>query len=594
MSLITLKNDNNQKPWNWRNYFREPLIIPPKSSISLQNAVINQSADLDLEDNEYMFWRVGNNVLNPTYRGTTDLSVELWNAVDLAGDIKDEINSHSGQPAFMNNALNSSEGFDCFYNQNTKKFTITANQNPLPAESECPQLNPGALGYWLAQANDGTWATFQRSQNVAGGQLPGNITTGGLWGEAVIPRNGGHIIFQPSLNPATGQYPQQTQFGISSSNQQQSEIGYFTSNPGPTPPFATAYFEIYGPGIPQQQNRCQVKVNMGALEDDFDVVVKSQGVLQLDPNNTYSFAIEWVSPYSVSFKYSTDYDPTNQATDWTGATWTEMYNMTADPAGVVQIPTFQDNFCPIMYSYLRNVSIKVRGNFHTDIAKMGLWSWIEEGFQRGDLNFECGVGINVGNDSLVGTYPNIYIRKDITFISDTYDSGWTNAEAQEWENGLSTGLVDTEWGKILGYAGDTFTLTNDDATYKSYNKASDNAIILNKSLPTLHIQLTNFGIESKNGIVANNVKDVAVIPLWNPNDDSDDTQLYYESQYENRINLNNLQEITLNQIDCMLTTDDNTPAKFLDNFTTIILKIHKGIEDDERYGGQEKKGKGSQ
>ncbi len=41
-----------------------------------------------------MFWRIGDNVLNPTYRGTTDLSVELWNAVDLAGDIKDELNSH--------------------------------------------------------------------------------------------------------------------------------------------------------------------------------------------------------------------------------------------------------------------------------------------------------------------------------------------------------------------------------------------------------------------------------------------------------------------------------------------------------------------
>ena len=108
---------------------------------------------------------------------------------------------------------------------------------------------------------------------------------------------------------------------------------------------------------------------------------------------------------------------------------------------------------------------------------------------------------------------------------------------------------------------------------------------MNKSLPTLHIQLTNFGIESKNGVesVSNNVKDVAVIPLFSFNDDSDDTQLYFESQYENRINLNNLQELTLNQIDCMLTTDDNTPAKFLLNYSTIILKLHKGVEDGEKY-----------
>ena len=590
MSLITLKNDTNQKPWNWRNYFREPLIIPPKSSISLQNAVINQSADLNLEDNEFMFWRIGDNVLNPTYRGTTDLSVELWNAVDLAGDIKDELNSHSGQPAFCNNALNSSEGFDCFYNQNTKKFTITANQNPLPPEGECPQINPANPNYYLAQVNDGTWANFRRTQNVAGGALPSTVTTGALWGEAVIPRNAGHIIFNPSLNPATGQYPNQTLFGITSSNLQQSEISHFTSNP--IAPFATGYFEIYGPEIGQQ--RCRVMLNEGALEDDFDVVTKSQGVLQLDPANEYYFAIEWVSPYSLDFKYSTDYDPADPAKDWENATWVSMYNMTTDPAGVAQIPTFQDNFCPIIYSYIRNVNIRVRGNFISDEAKCGLWSWTEEGFTRNDLNFELGFGINVGNDSFVGAYPNVYLRKEVVFVSDTADAGWTNAKAQEWENGLSTGLTDTEWGKILGFSGDTFTLTNDDATYKSYNKSSDNAIVLNKSLPTLHIQLTNFGIESKNGVVSNNVKDVAVIPLWNPNDDSDDTQLYYESQYENRINLNNLQELTLNQIDCMITTDDNTPAKFLDNFSTIILKIHKGLEDDERYGGQSKLGKGAQ
>lgn len=589
MSLITLKNDDNQKPWNWRNYFREPLIIPPKSSISLQNCVVNQSADLDMEDDEYFFFKIGNNILNPTYVGRVDTSVDLWEANALAIDIKDELETMSGQPAFCDDVINSTNGWDCFYNGNSKKFTITASQNPLPAESECPQINPGNLNYWNAQNNDGTWATFRRTQTVAGGALPGTITLGGLWSEAVIPRNGGHILFQPSVNQATGEYPHQARFGISSTNPQEAEIGYYTSPAGVanSAPFGFAYFELYGPGV--GNTRCRVMVNEGNLETDVDVVAKFQA-FALDPANQYTFAMEWTTPYSLLFKYSTNYDPNNPATDYANATWTTMYDMSQDPAGELQCPTFQDNMSPVIQSYIRNVEYKVRGNFLSGQAKMGKWSWAVEGFQRTDGNFECGLDVDIGNDSIVGTYPNTFLRKDIAFLGDTADPAFTQAEATLWEAGLAFGLVDTQWGKNLGYTNHIFLLNNNDATYQAYNLQSNNQIVLNKALPTLHIQLTNFGIESKNGVssVSNNVKDIAVIPLFSFNDDSDDTQLYFESQYENRINLNNLQELTLNQIDCMLTTDDNTPAKFLLNYSTIILKLHKGVEDGEKYDNTKK------
>ena len=77
-----------------------------------------------------------------------------------------------------------------------------------------------------------------------------------------------------------------------------------------------------------------------------------------------------------------------------------------------------------------------------------------------------------------------------------------------------------------------------------------------------------------------NVKDVGVIPQFNDTEKSNsNTQLYFESSYENKINLNNLQTININQIDVLVTYDNNTQARILENSSTFVLKFHLGKED---------------
>ena len=135
--------------------------------------------------------------------------------------------------------------------------------------------------------------------------------------------------------------------------------------------------------------------------------------------------------------------------------------------------------------------------------------------------------------------------------------------------------MDSQFGKILGFAGAIQVLKpNTGATLYCYDGGAptDNSY----QLPTLHIQLTNFGINSKNGIVSNNVKDIAVIPQFNDTEkQAINTHLYFAHSYENKIALNNLQTININQIDCLITYDNNTQAEVLKDFTTLVIKFHK-------------------
>ena len=101
--------------------------------------------------------------------------------------------------------------------------------------------------------------------------------------------------------------------------------------------------------------------------------------------------------------------------------------------------------------------------------------------------------------------------------------------------------------------------------------------IFNRHIPKNCIKCNT---ESKNGVVSNNVKDIGIIPQFgNTENSNSNTQLHFESAYENRINLNNLQTININQIDCLVTYDDNTQARVLENTSTFIVKFHLGKED---------------
>lgn len=581
MSLITLKNDKNQQPWNFRNHFKSPIELPPRSSVSLVSAVVYKGDEIDIEDDNYWYGMIGDdtNSLNPVYKYRVAPSQDQFTPEEIMNEMNDEFNSMSGQSAFSKTGDNLVVGaWNATYNSSDSKVKVALTQNPLSPEGTLDtNVFPWSFdpAMWITPVV-GDWLELQRS-NAPGDEGRNTCgTIGGLSNDlhsGVIPRNGAHIIFQPQL--IGGNYIPDTKMGLGETHNTGSSLAYYQGNFA-TAPFGLMYLEIYGPGGATAQ-RLRLMVNTGSPREDVNVNPPTSvlsNVLSLTPGTQYSFAYEWVSPYEIKVKYSTNYDPAVPATDWENATWTTLWDM-SDPAVNQQIPTYNDNIAPMVSSRTQN-TIKVRANWSN---YAGGWDWETEGIVPADGDFDIQLGATFSG-TLEGTYPNTFLKKQIQLLTNTEDATFDNTEFQKWNR--DGGIVDTEFGKLLGFAGSTQLLVGNN-DFSLYEYTGKNGTSNSYKLPTLHIQLTNFGINSKNGVNANNVKDVAVIPQFNDTEkQAVNTHLYYSSPYENKINLNNLQTININQIDCLITYDNNTQAEALKDYTTLVIKFHKGEEEDSK------------
>ena len=579
MSLITLKNDSQQSPWSFRNYFRDPIILPPKSSVSLHSCVVYKGEEVDTEGSNTGMVMVGDldSGLNPPYSFTLPLNLTggtTFTPNTIAEAIKDSVNGVMGQPAFADN-LNGSETFNAVFNATTKKILPTFTQKALPPTAlnyNNPFGNSNLLYFLGTTIGAGKTRVSRNANPYAPAPGQPEPVCSAVWGQSV-PRNGGVMLFQPRIN-ALGQYSPGNSFALGMTSVGGGDEGsYATIND--TAPVGCLRIRSYGPGG-ATPSRVVIEENVGDLETANYQPILPSSVTTLDPARVYTFAFYWDGPYSLAIKYSTNYataynNPAN--------VWTELYSMKgATPPR--SVPTFYDNLSAIVRMENTNDIVECFGTLSTT---SGYWDWETDGdiIGRNDPLMELQSSV-VFTDTLEGTFPNQFLHKEINILNDTEADDFP-AQQNEWENGAI--VYETELGKLIGWSkGDEASLLFKLATtgqYQNYDAVPAGTVSNTNILPTLHIQLTNFGIESKNGVVSNNVKDIAVIPQFNENleDLSSLQHLYYQSGYENRINLNNLQQITLNQIDCRLTYDDNTDASALEDFTTLILKFHKGKED---------------
>lgn len=568
MSLITLKNDDNSKPYSWRCFFREPIEIEPKSSISVVSAVVKPSQNIDMEDNEVFYWTMGENtILNPVQTGRVNVGVESWVPEDLAEAITDDLNSISGQPAFLN------QGWDCFISDVDEKFTFSSTQNTLPLEAPIPLWTGLNATYITMAVGVGVNDYTRIRRTPAGAPTIVEMSYGASWAEGICPRNAGHIIYKPTPIGG-GVIARDMRFGLGAtySTSSGSEISYFTSPAGQA---SGANFGLIGLRFDAGalgSALVQPYINIGSLEVGIETNkgVAFQTVAGTDP----VFCIEWTTPYSMKVKYSLNYDPAVPANDFLNAVWVDMYDMATDPVGVIQFPTYLDNLSPMVQIRGAGQQVEVRGTLSDTINEAGNWDWVAEGMARADPRLSYEFDVDEGTDAFVGAYPNCFLNKRIKILGDTLEEGFSDADRVEWQFGLSQPLEITEFFKRIGYANPIITLVNDDATYQSSSMEADNLPIVANYIPTIHIQLTNLAVKSKNGIVANNVKDIAVIPMFD--EVADDNTLRYIAPYENRININNLEKLNLNELDILITTDENTPATFLSHHSTVVVKIHKG------------------
>lgn len=570
MSLITLKNNDTSKPYSWRNYFTEPIEIEPKSSVSVVSAVVKTSKTLDMEDNETYYWTMGSTTeLNPVYIGK--LTGEVFTPDEIADDVSIDLRGRGGQPAYNDDGIAPDESWECFTDSD-KKFVFSAKQTPTPPEqpSEAWTDLPNAYFSTAIGAGANDYTRIRRTAIVA--PTPVEMTVGASWSEGVCPRNGGHIIFKPTPIGG-GAIPRTHKYALGATYQTAigSELGYFTSPAGQASGASFGSVGIRFDNGALGSALVQPYVNGGNLEvgNEVDVGVAYQTVAGTNP----VFCIEWVSPYSLLIKYSLNYDPTVPATDFLNANWITMYDMRADPVGVIQLPTYLDNLSPMVLIRGAGEQVEVRGTLTTSIVESGKWDWVAEGYARTDAKLRRRMNVPT-TDVFVGAYPNIFLNKELKILGDTIAVGFTNADRTEWENGLNVDIIQTEFLKLLGFTPPIIELVNDDATYQSSSVVADNLPSTTNIIPTLHIQLTNLAIKSKNGVVANNVKDIAIIPLFD--ETPDDDNLSYQAPYENRVNLNNLDKLTLNELDILITGDNNIPADFLTHHSLVVLKIHKG------------------
>jgi len=572
MSLITLKNDDNSKAYSWRNYFREPIEIEPKSSISVVMAVVKPSQNIDMEDNEAFYWTMGSTtLLNPVQIGRVNVGIENWVPTVLADAIKDDLNTITGQPAFCNDG----EGFgwDCYLAAVDDKFTFSLTENPLPLEAPIPLWSALDATYITMAVGVGAndYTRIRRTAVVAPTIV--EMSYGAIWAEGVCPRNAGHILFKPTpIAGAVIARDMRFALGATYSTSSGNEISYFTSPAGQATGAVFGHIGLRFDAGALGSALVQPYINTGTLEVGIEA---DKGVAyQTIAGTTPVFCIEWITPYSMKVKYSLNYDPAVPANDFLNAVWVDMYDMTADPAGRQQFPTYLDNLSPMVQIRGANQQVEVRGTLSNDDDECGNWDWVAEGMARTDVRLGFAAGIPEGTDAFVGAYPNCFLNKEIKILGDTIEVGFTNADRTEWEYGLTVDVEDTEFLKRIGFADPIIELVNDNATYQDYSLVADNDPIIANYIPTLHIQLTNLAVKSKNGIVSNNVKDIAVIPTFD--EEPSDNTLRFLAPYENRVNLNNLEKLNLNELDILITTDENTPATFLGHHSAVVLKIHKG------------------
>jgi len=586
MSLITLKNNEalRQTPYSWRNYFRDPLIIKKGSTVSLVSATVNKTIDIQFLDGNIFYYRVGVPELNPVVSFTLGDELQFWK-LEPYGLLQNyiSVNMDATSPS-----INFSRRWSCTYGATSKKFTLaTDGYVSLEPESYIKSFSSLPTPYFIiAQPALPTGFTMVRRTALGGGNEK-TYSTGTIWTEALIPRNGGHIVFKPRATGGAGSiYPIDHTYGIASTYKSYTMIGAYTDPLTVNYPLGHLMIKSEVDPAGSGNTQFQVQIQDGGLFIRNYVNVGAAIVVDAVATPLFNIAMEWISPYSMVVKWSSDYDPVldNYAT----ANWAELYNMVTDagaPAVPRQFPTTMENFSPVIQIRGIGESVSIRGTFPdnvilpTDppgtIPDVGQWDFLDpENNYDGNLIVPL-LGVDEGTDVITANAGDPFLTKEINFLADTFGTELLPAELAVWQQDYKKGLIQaTDWGSPMGFTHAEFQLGASLTVPGIFFKQAENIPSVSDQVPTVHIQLTSFGIESKNGVVSNNVKDICVIPTFTTNSEPTNTQLFYASNYENKINLNNLEDITTNQIDVLITSDENKPATFLNEESLIVIKFN--------------------
>ena len=193
----------------------------------------------------------------------------------------------------------------------------------------------------------------------------------------------------------------------------------------------------------------------------------------------------------------------------------------------------------------------------------------------------------VTTPKLIGVTPDVFVgensrpEKDVQFLVNTIrdipsaslikdvamDNRFVVGEPRNLDIGLLLG-----WTQSLSKQSIIqLTDTDGDGQYE-FIGAYD--ITINDNAFTNHVQITNLPIQSQNGVVSSQNKTVYVFSALDVNNllDINDERVYSHSAPQLLwIDLNNLENLTLNKLDLHITNDENISQKLLVGSTNVVL-----------------------
>ena len=332
------------------------------------------------------------------------------------------------------------------------------------------------------------------------------------------------------------------------------------------------------------------------------------------------FRFRWTSPYCMCVEGSTNYNQDTNAGDWF-----MLYDMkTGDtPAGagaatVMYIPSWYGDMATVGYNMTR-VRTKVYGNFDVikcyNLDPTGLFPnydlmMSKPGFYGGDAIVGSAtrwlktiVAADLPAAALVPPEDfdaNGFAEKEIKFVGAPLTQTNSLTEFEKWkppyapkESLWSLGQPQTTLGVLMGLIASNvdglIPVPPDVAgVYSSYGIIGTLAVSEEDIKQSIHIQLTDLPIQSRNGVSSQQTADIAVVHNYGDGGTSVGGKLVYQhyTNEKNWIDLNNIGEMSLNRLRVYCSYDDNKPAVNLIDKTDILIMFRQKPRSDTSIPNQ--------
>lgn len=363
-------------------------------------------------------------------------------------------------------------------------------------------------------------------------------------------------------------------------------------------------------------------------------------------NMELHFRFRWTSPYTFCVEYILEDDPNETAGTYSmifdtpylpsaggGAgldprtNWKVLYDMKQDPTVQSQylIPSYYGDMRTVIYpSPIRAIHIGTRGYYDNRFTNFG--GSIRGGQNNkypamGNLPFFYQPPDELGNP-LVQDFTGGYFTPKLnnqaivpeTFVANGATAGLSQKNIfilmDELKNLSSSDRIMDELGNpILGVGqpanlhlgtqlgiisaqtgyNDIVDLNNDilgsGVPYVEYGINGVNTISSGNDEFNLHYQLTNFGIGSQQGVASTNNKSIMVVSnVEVANTNLNAYRAYSFSQpFPLWIDLNNFGPLNVNNIDVLITDDDNNEARNLVGKHSCVIAFRQKPKSDEGY-----------